>query len=157
MGRCQRPFPVARPAQCTDRPGLALRQGERRWLLAQATMQWPLRKCRHEEMLSMLPLPPHPRHPLMHAQVGGCSPTGLLFLQPSPRRGKWPPWAGGDASSPHCGEAEPPEQCQHCLLLWETASCRGRNLASLQTSTRATGISLQRLFFSGDLFPGLER
>lgn len=92
----------------------------------------------------------------VHARGGGCSPVGLLLLQPSPCHGKWPPWARGDASSPCSGGPEPPEQCQRRLLLRETTSCRGRNLVSLQTSTGAMGISLQRLFFSGDLFPGLE-
>lgn len=47
VGHCQWPFPVAQPAQCTGRPGLALQRGERRLPLTRATMQQPLRKCRH--------------------------------------------------------------------------------------------------------------
>lgn len=63
VGCCQQPFPAARLAQCAGRPGLALRWGECWWPLTRATMQQPLRKCRHEEMLGMLPLPPPPSHP----------------------------------------------------------------------------------------------
>lgn len=81
--------------------------------------------------------------PLRCAQVGGCSAAGLLLLQPMPREAAPVDWE--DISSPHSRGAEPPEQCQHCLLLWETTSCQGRNLAGLQTSTRAVGISFQRL------------
>lgn len=150
VGCCQQPFPAARLAQCTGRPGLALRWGECWWPLARATMQQPLRKCRHEEMLGMLTLPPPPPHP--HHHPNACPGRGL-----QPCRAPAPPaqplplqvalTSGGDVSSPCSGGAELPEQCQHRLLLWETTSRRGRNLASLQTSTGATGISLQRLFF----------
>lgn len=89
-----------------------------------------------------LPPPPHPHQP-----PGTCPPCGATEppappAQPMPWEGD-PVGRGGHIS----GAAEPPEQCQHHLLLWETTSRRGRNLAGLQTSSRAAGISLQRLFF----------
>lgn len=101
--------------------GLPCSGGERRRLPAQATMQRPLRKCRHEETLGMLPLPPpHPRHPVEVCPGRGlqCRRAPAPPAQPVPW--KVAPVGRGDTSSPCSRGAEPPEQCQHCLLLWET-------------------------------------
>lgn len=156
--------PVARGcsrlAQCPGRPGLALRQGRGECRPPQCNSPcvragpWT-RSATPSSSSSSAPPPPR----CMPGERG-CSPTGLLFLQAGPCHGKGSLWALGDTSNPPSKGAELPELCQRRLLLWETTSCQGRNLAGLQTSTGATGISLQRLvfyfFFPGDLFPGLE-
>lgn len=114
-----------------------------------ATMQQPQRKSRHMDTLGcpFLLIILSPTAPSMNARVGGGSPRGFLLLQPGSCRGKGSLWAWGGHIQLPSGGAELPELCQHRLLLWETTSCQGRNLAGLQTSTGATGISLQRLFF----------
>ena len=86
VGRCQWLFPAARLAQCAGRPGLALRRGECWRPLAQTTMQQPLRKCRHEETLGMLPLPPPPSPPPPRHPPDTCPGREL-----QPRRAPDPP------------------------------------------------------------------
>lgn len=100
--------------------------------------------CPSSSSSSSSSLPP----PQVCARIGGYSPTVLLLLQPSPCHTRQPPWAGSHIQP--CGAgAELPGQCQHCLFHWESTSCRGGNLARLQTGTGATGSSSQRLV-SGD-------
>lgn len=144
--RCQRLFPAG---QCPGRPGLALR---REGGVPAATMQQPRRKSRartrsaapssSSSSSSSAPLPPRGT-----PGQGVAAPKGLLLLQPGSCRGKGSQRGVGGHIQLPSGGAELPEPCQHRLLLWETTSCQGRNLAALQTSTGATGISLQRLFF----------
>lgn len=65
-----------------------------------ATMQQPLRKSRHMDTLccAFLLLILSPATPSMHARLGGCSPAGLLLLQPGSCRGMGSQWAWGDMS-----------------------------------------------------------
>lgn len=112
----------------------------------------PAVRAAHGHARLPLPPPPHPhpqpRRPLgarpgrgWQLPRGSCSSSPAHAVERGPK-GAW----GGHIQLPS-GGAELPEPCQHRLLLWETTSCQGRNLAALQTSTGATGISLQRLFF----------
>lgn len=143
VGRCQRLFPAARPAQCTGRPGLALRRGQPQ-CISPCVNAIPRRH-------SDLPLP-HPCHSgPVHTQVGGGEGGGGLQPCRAPTApAQLVPWEAapvskGHASSCRRGGAELPEPCQGRLPLWETTSEPSRNSASLQTSPGAAGIALQRL------------
>lgn len=95
-GRCQSLFPAGTMSRQAGACPAAGRGG-----VPVATMQQPLRKSRHMDTLGcpFLLLMLNPTVPMMHAWVGGCSPTGLLLLQPGPWRGKGSLWAWGDTSN----------------------------------------------------------
>lgn len=65
-------------------------------------MQWPLRKCRHEEMLSMLPLPPspHPRHLPDACPGGGLQPHRAPVPPAQPTLWKVAPMGKGGRIQP---------------------------------------------------------